>query len=107
MRVWLLVNSIRTVGMDNENSVWDKTPVAKDWDESRWPLAISSASNWIKFWDDVEFREHNWGNPVLSSLIPFFSEMSSKYPTIEEDSNREFFVKYLNKLWMEDPNTSK
>ncbi|MBQ9553970.1 hypothetical protein IJU97_03280 [bacterium] len=44
---------------------------------------------------------------VLSSFEPFFSEMAKNHPTIEKDNNREFFVKYLNKLRAEDPQTVK
>jgi hypothetical protein len=103
LRVWLLVNTLRST--DRDESVWKETPVAKDWDETKWPFAISS---WIKIWWDIEFRKHNGEKVVISSCIPFFSEMASKYPTIEVASNREFFVKYLNKLWIQDhPVTTK
>jgi hypothetical protein len=32
-------------------------------------------------------------------MVPFFSEMASKFPTIEARANREFLKDYLNKLW--------
>ncbi len=38
----------------------------------------------------------------MSNLLPYFSEMDVKFPTIESGNNRQFFVNYLNTLWAKE-----
>jgi|GEM_PF-457364 hypothetical protein len=41
----------------------------------------------------------------MGDLIPFWSTMDRKYPTIEKGDNRKFLIAHLNKIWeLEAPN---
>jgi hypothetical protein len=75
---------------------WDETPEAIKKDA---PFELTW---WVKFWESVQFAKHDWSKVVLSSFLPFISEMASNHPTVEKDNNRQFFVEYLNKLWKSD-----
>ena len=87
LRMWLFINYLRSTW-------WKETPDAQ---HKKNPFVLSGG---IKFWEDLQFMKP-WENKdtVLSSMVPFFSEMASKFPTIEARANREFLKDYLNKLW--------
>ena len=87
LRMWLFINYLRSTW-------WKETPDAQ---HKKNPFVLSGG---IKFWEDLQFMKP-WENKdtVLSSMVPFFSEMASKFPTIEAKANREFLKDYLNKLW--------
>ena len=92
LRMWLFINYMKSTKWDrNVKAEYAKGPFVLSWG--------------IKFWEDIQFMGLNEnGSPetVLSSMIPFFSDMAKNFPTIESNANRKFLVKYLNKLWEKD-----
>ena len=94
IRMWLFINYLR--------STWWKEPT--DAGHKKNPFVLDSPA---KLWDDIKFV---WPGDnkktVLSSAVPFFSEMARKFPTIEEGNKREFLVNYLNNLWEKEHTAS-
>ena len=93
IRMWLFVNYLRTTWWKESTDAAHK----KD------PFVLGSP---LKLWDDIQFMAPWEAKKVLSSAVPFFSEMAKKFPTIEEGNKREFLVKYLNNLWEKEHTTS-
>ena len=94
IRMWLFINYLR--------STWWKE--STDGQHQKDPFVLDSP---LKLWDDIRFvAPGNERKTVLSSAVPFFSDMARKFPTIEKDNNREFLVKYLNKLWEKEHTSS-
>jgi hypothetical protein len=93
IRMWLFVNYLRTTWWKESTDAAHK----KD------PFVLGSP---LKLWDDIQFMAPWEAKKVLSSAVPFFSEMARKFPTIEEGNKREFLVKYLNNLWEKEHTTS-
>ena len=89
LRTWLFVNYLRS-------TIWKETPKSEVKDA---PFKLSWG---LKFWDDLQFEKPTESVTVLSSFVPFFSDMAKNFPTIEKKANREFLRDYLNKLWLDE-----
>ena len=86
LRMWLFINYMR-------DTKWEETPKAEN---KKAPFVLSWG---VKFWEDIQFMKPDGPETVLSSAVPFFSDMAKDFPTIEKKENRQFLVKYLNELW--------
>jgi len=89
LRMWLFINYMR-------DSFWEEPTNA---DNRKAPFVLSWGA---KFWEDIQFKGPTESKLVLSSMVPFFSDMAKYFPTIEKDKNREFLVSYLNDLWAQE-----
>ncbi|RKW21436.1 hypothetical protein D8B45_06030 [Candidatus Gracilibacteria bacterium] len=72
-----------------------------------WPFDLSDGISQI--WNgigSIVFKEAGGTQRVvMGDLIPFWSTMDRKYPTIEKGDNRKFLIAHLNKIWeLEAPN---
>ena len=93
IRMWLFVNYLR--------STWWKESTKAEYQKG--PFVLGSSA---KLWEDIQFMKPTGPETVLSSAVPFFSDMARKFPTIEEGNKREFLVKYLNNLWEKEHTAS-
>ena len=93
IRMWLFVNYLR--------STWWKESTKAEYQKG--PFVLGSSA---KLWEDIQFMKPTGPETVLSSAVPFFSDMARKFPTIEEGKKREFLVKYLNNLWEKEHTAS-
>ena len=92
LRMWLFINLMR--------STWWKESTKAEYQKK--PFVLGSALN---LWEDIQFMKPTGPETVLSSAVPFFSNMARKFPTIEKDANRQFLVDYLNDLWEKEHTT--
>ena len=72
-----------------------------------WPFDLSDGISqiWNGIWSIVFKEAGGTQRVVMGDLIPFWSTMDRKYPTIEKGDNRKFLIAHLNKIWeLEAPN---
>ena len=72
-----------------------------------WPFDLSDGISqiWNGIWSIVFKEAGGTQRVVMGDMIPFWSTMDRKYPTIEKGDNRKFLIAHLNKIWeLEAPN---
>ena len=76
-------------------------------EDSGWPFDLSDGISqiWNGIWSIVFKEAGGTQRVVMGDMIPFWSTMDRKYPTIEKGDNRKFLIAHLNKIWeLEAPN---
>ncbi len=97
LHIGLLVSMLK----NDHNTRWETPDLQKQNDEN-YPFSLSS-TRYDRIFQNIIFK-HNNGTEItiLSDRIPILSTMDRKFPTIEAEQNRRFFVKYLNALWKQE-----
>ena len=98
----LLRTGIFVLSLKSNNDIWGEIP---DYTKPQGNFPFDLADGVSQVWQgpqSIVFRKHDGEKVVMSNLLPYFSEMDVKFPTIESGNNRQFFVSYLNTLWAKE-----